>query len=209
MDIISQLASSLGRRDEVPNQQLAKAIAASGDEAAVSELVAVLHHKNKDLQSDAIKVLYEIGEQKPALIAPHWQAFIGLISGKNNRLAWGGMMALDYLTPLRPQEVFYHLPAILAAADAGSVITRDHAVGGMIKLTAMEKFAATVFPLLLEQLAKCPANQLAMYAERALPAISPENKEAFRQTLASRLGDLHKESQQKRIEKVLKKLGAR
>lgn len=71
MSIINQLASALGRRDEVPNQELAKKIAETNDEAAVQELVENLQHKNKDIQNDCIKVLYEIGELKPGLISTY------------------------------------------------------------------------------------------------------------------------------------------
>ena len=39
MTIINQLAASLNRRDEVPNQELAKQIAAGNNEKAVQELV--------------------------------------------------------------------------------------------------------------------------------------------------------------------------
>lgn len=63
MSIIDQLASSLGRRDEVPNQELAEKIAAAKDKKAVKDLVDNLANKNKDIQSDCIKVLYEIGER--------------------------------------------------------------------------------------------------------------------------------------------------
>ena len=69
MTIISRLASSLNRRDEVPNQALAIEIAANADGNAVAELVENLGHKNKNIRHDCIKVLYEIGERVPSLIA--------------------------------------------------------------------------------------------------------------------------------------------
>ncbi|MBI1223897.1 MAG: hypothetical protein GC192_01555 [Bacteroidetes bacterium] len=206
MPIIDQLATSLGRRDEVPNQLLAKQIAEGNDTTAITELVAVVNGKDKALQSDAIKVLYEIGEQNPSLIAEQVDLFITLLTGKNNRLAWGAMTGLDCIASVNPDGIYPHLSTILAAADAGSVITRDHAVGILVKLSQIEKYRDECFPLLMEQMQRCPPNQFPMYAEGAATVVFASQKAAFMELLKSRLPDLPKESQQKRIEKVLKKL---
>jgi uncharacterized ParB-like nuclease family protein len=76
MSIIAQLASSIGRRDEVPNQELAKKIAENNDEGAVQELIESLQHKSAAIQNDCIKVLYEVGERKPVLIAGYAPTFV-------------------------------------------------------------------------------------------------------------------------------------
>ena len=78
MSVISKLASSLNRRDEIPNQELAKQIAAKKDKNAVQELVDHLNNKSKDIQNDCIKVLYEIGAINPALIASYSKEFLCL-----------------------------------------------------------------------------------------------------------------------------------
>ncbi len=70
----------------------------------------------------------------------------------------------------------------------------------------MPKYSGTVFPLLLEQLAGCPPNQLPMYAELVLPIVIGDFKEVFSKIIQERLPDMPKESQKKRLEKVLKKL---
>jgi len=62
MSILNKLASAFGRRDETPNIDLAKQIAAKKNTSAIAELVDNLSNKNKDIQNDCIKVLYEIGE---------------------------------------------------------------------------------------------------------------------------------------------------
>ena len=95
MSILGKLASSLNRRDEVPNQELAKQIADKDDREAVKELVVNLSNNSKDIQNDCIKVLYEIGERKPALIAAYAKEFIDLLDHKNNRLQWGAMTAIN------------------------------------------------------------------------------------------------------------------
>ena len=207
MSIISKLATSLNRRDEVPNQELAKEIAAKNDRKAVKELVENLNNKSKDIQHDCIKVLYEIGEHKPALIAAYTKDFIALLNSKNNRMQWGAMAALDTITLEDPKEIYSLLSKIIAAADKGSVITKDHAVNILIKLCSVKQYSHNTFSLLVEQLLNSPTNQLPMYAERAMPIINDNNKTLFIKTLTSRLGDIERDTGRKRIEKVIKKVG--
>ncbi|WP_300598110.1 hypothetical protein [Niabella sp.] len=206
MSIIEKLATSLGRKDEVPNQELAAQIATTNNKKAIRELVENLSNKSKDIQQDCIKTLYEAGHLKPSLIAPYFNDFTGLLRSKNNRLQWGAMTALDAIALENPGATFEALPALAAAADSGSVITRDHFVGILIKLCTVKQYAADAFVLFNEQLRHCPANQLPMYAENALPIINNSNKAAFVQTLTTRLNDFEKESKRKRVEKVLKKI---
>ena len=207
MSGLPKLASALGRRDEIPNQELAKFLAASADSTAIAELAENLSNKKKDIQSDCIKVLYEIGAIRPTLIAPHLVIFARLLGSKNNRLVWGAMTALDAVASVDLHGVYACLPQIVATADAGSVITRDHAVGILIKMLAEPRYADDCFALLMEQLAKCPTNQLPMYAEQAAPAIGVTHKQPFIQLLSARLGEIEKESKRARVEKVIRKLG--
>jgi hypothetical protein len=79
-------------------------------------------------------------------------------------------------------------------------------VGILIKLCAVKKYAADAFDLLNERLKKCPTNQLAMYAENALPVINGTNKAAFIKTLQARLPEIEKDTKRIRLEKVIKKL---
>jgi hypothetical protein len=172
----------------------------------VKELVDLLLHKKKDFQGDAIKTLYEIGYQKPSLIAPYAADFIGLLESKNNRLQWGAMTALNTIITEKPEEIYAALPQLAAVTDAGSVITRDNYVGILIGLLYLKKYEDDAFALLNEQLLGCPSNQLPMYAEKALPFVPESHKATFIQSLSSRLDDFEKESKRKRVEQVLKKL---
>ena len=206
MTIIDKLACSLGRRDEVPNQELAQQIVKTKNTKAVKELVDNLANKDKNIQSDCIKVLYEIGERQPELIAKYDKEFLALLDNKNNRLVWGAMIALDCIASINPASVHKNLAKILMVADAGSVITKDHCVGILIKLASEKKFADDALILLLDQLRSSATNQLAMYAERSLPAIPDRRKAVFAKVMTERLADIPKESQRKRVQKVIAKL---
>lgn len=206
MRVLNQLASALDRRDEVPNQALAQKIVRTGDQGAIDTLVQNLSHKNKGIQSDCIKVLYEIGARKPDLIARYHKEFGKLLESQNNRLVWGAMTALDAIAFREPKAVHGLLPKILATARKGSVITRDHAVGILVKLGSLKQYAGHCFPLLIEQLRTCPNSQLPMYAEMSAGSATGRDRKALHTVLARRLPGLAKESQKRRVRKVLERL---
>ena len=208
MSILNHLSTSLNRRDEVPNQELARKIIKSNDAKAVRELIDNLKNKNKNIQGDCIKVLYEIGIGQPALIKDYIKDFTALLNSKNNRLAWGSMMALNHITDEEPEEIYKLLPRLINAANAGSVITRDNLISILIKLEGQKKYENKAFPSLIEQLATCPINQLAMYAEKALPVINDKKSPVFIKTLQQRLPEVEKETSKNRILKIIKKMQA-
>lgn len=207
MSILHKLSGAQGRRDELPNQELAKEIIASKNKKSISELVENLN--NKDVQNDCIKVLYEVGNQEPKLIASHLDTFLDLLQSKNNRLQWGAMMALNSMTRLKAKSIYNNLPIILDAVEKGSVITRDNAINILLNLCLSNQFSNDAFDLFIEQLLKSPPNQLPMYAERAIPIINNKNKKRFIDTLNIRLKDIEKESKLKRVKKVIDKLSSK
>lgn len=207
MTVLDKLATALNRRDEVPNQELARLIVNKRDAAAVRELVENLNNKNKGIQSDCIKVLYEIGAANPKLIARYYEEFGRLLESKHNRLVWGAMMALDSIAAEEPKRIYGMLSKILRVADSsGSVIARDHAVGILVKLGTLKPYKRDCVPLLIEQLLSCPNNQFAMYVEMSVPVIDADNRKRFQQAIEARMPKLERESQQKRVAKILKKL---
>ncbi len=206
MSIIPKLSSSQGRRDEVPNQELAGQLVKSKYKKAIAELVENLSNKDKNIQSDCIKVLYEIGEQQPELIADYAKEFIDLLDSKNNRLVWGAMTALDCIASVNPKDIYKHLAKILNVADKGSVITKDHGISILIKLAKEKSYTDDALTILLDQLKTAAPNQLPMYAENAIPVITEEYKKDFIKVLTSRIPDIEKETKQKRVEKVIKRL---
>jgi hypothetical protein len=185
---------------------LARSIADKSDKKAIKELVENLNNKNKDIQNDCIKVLYEIGALKPNLIAEYIKEFALLLESKNNRLQWGGMTALSSITPENPKGIYSILPKVIEAAEKGTVITKDHMMNILTKLCSVKQYSESAFSLFIEQLLKCPTNQLPMYAENAVPIINANNKTLFAKTLTSRLKDIEKDTKRKRVEKVIKKV---
>ena len=208
MSVLSKLAGSLGRRDEQPNVDLAEALVKKRDAASIKELVNALTGGAMAVQNDAIKVLYEIGARKPDLVASHAGAFLALLKSGNNRNVWGALQALESIADLRAKELAAHLAEILHAADKGSVIAKDKPIAILAKLAAAG-FAKEAVPVLLARLKDAAPNQFPMYAEQALAVVTPAHSLAFEAILRARLAKIVPPSKRKRVEKVLKAVGAK
>lgn len=205
--IKERLASTIGRRDEEPNIDLAKEIIHNQDVQSIKELVALLKSKQNEVQNDSIKVLYEVGEMSPNLIVEHYPDFLEVLKSKNNRLQWGAMTALKTISPLIPADIYNNISTLKLVVDQGSVITRDNFVAILVNLIDQPAYEAQVFDLLLNQIQDCPTNQLPMYVEMAAHKIKKDKILPFREVIISRMNEVEKISKIKRLEKVLKKLG--
>lgn len=191
MSALDQIAFSLGRRDEFPNQELARKLAVTSDEAGIQEIVDHLRDKNPNIQSDCLKVLYEVGMLQPTLIRNYARDILGLLHSKNNRLVWGAMIALSTIAALQADELFPHVDEIILATREGSVITTDNGVKTLAQIASVKpEFASAIFPFLLEHLQSCRPKEVPQHAEHILAAINPANCRAFKQVLEKRMEDL-------------------
>lgn len=204
MSILNRLASLQGRRDEVPNQELARDLAAGKDKEGIREIAQNLWNKDKNIQADCIKVLYEIGHIEPTLITEYAEDFVKLLRSKNNRLVWGGMTALAEAAKANPDAVFKHLDEIKKAKETGSVITVDGAISTLAyTATANEKYNKAIFPYLLKHLSGCRPKEVPQHSEKTLPAVNSSNKADFIKVLEKRMEDLSG-SGLSRVKKVIK-----
>ena len=191
MSILNRLAHSLGRRDEVPNQELARDLAAKKDRKGIQNVAENLWNKDKNIQADCIKVLYEVGVIEPELIADYAEDFVKLLRSKNNRLAWGGMTALAEVAKAKPEAVFKNLDAIKKAKETGSVITVDNAISTLAYTAAANvKYNEAIFPYLLNHLSSCRPKEVPQHSEKTLPAVNASNKNEFIKVLEKRMEDL-------------------
>ena len=205
MSVLNRLASSVGRRDEIPNQELARDLAARKDRAGIREIAENLWNKDKKIRADCIKVLYEIGSIEPKLIADYAGDVVKLLHSKNNRLVWGGMTALNEVAKANPDVVFKYLDEIKKAKETGSVITVDNAVSTLAYTAVTEKYNKAIFPYLLKHLSACRPKEVPQHAEKTLPAVNSSNKADFIKVLEKRMEDLSG-SGLARVKKVIKQV---
>ncbi len=86
MSVLHKIAYYQDRRDEVPNQELARELVEARDLEGIREIAQNLDHNIPSVQSDCLKVLYEIGYLQPELVAGYAADFLKLLKSRNNRL---------------------------------------------------------------------------------------------------------------------------
>jgi hypothetical protein len=204
MSVLNRIAHLQNRRDEAPNQELARQLAEQKDREGIREIAENLWNKDKNIQADCIKVLYEIGYTAPSLIADYAEDYLKLLKSRNNRLVWGGMIALSTVATLKADVIFEHLQEVYRAVEHGSVITVD---GGVLTLagvaSAREEYRRAIFPFLLNHLRFCRPKDVPQHSEKSLPAVDASNKDDFIAVLEKRMDDLTA-TQVKRVKKVIK-----
>lgn len=204
MTALEKIATNQNRRDEVPNQDLARVLADRQDTDGIREIVENLWNKEPAVRADCIKVLYEIGYIKPELIAPYATDFIRLLTNRNNRLVWGAMIALAVVAPLQADVLFPEVEKIKKVMAEGSVITVDNGVKVLTGIASQNaQYRQVIFPYLIEHLCTCRPKEVPQHAESILPAVDDSVKQAFLAVLQKRETDLSS-TQMVRIRKIMK-----
>lgn len=208
MTIVNELASQIGRNDELPNIELAQKLANEENYVGIEEIIENLSSKDKKIQNDCIKVAYEIGQIKPELISKYALTFIELLKSRNNRLVWGGMQALATIAEVVPEPMMAHLETVKRAIKNGSVITVDKGILTLAKLASIKRENnEAIFPFLLNHFESCRPKEIPQHAESTLIAVTDENKEEFLNVLRKREEYLTA-PQLKRVQKIYKSLDA-
>lgn len=203
MSVLRHLASAQGRRDEVPNVELAKRLVASENHKDIAELIGALQHPEKPVRHDALKALYEVGALKPELLANYVSEFVALLDHKDSRMAWGSMTALGKIAPLCTKELSKHFALICQAMERGSVIACDHGVK-VLAIVASRSGASgnKIFDYLLEHLRTCRSKEVPQHGESTFVAVRPKNAADFKAVLMARESEFTK-PQARRIQKLL------
>lgn len=205
MSVLDKLSGALDRRDEQPNVDLAEAIVANDDTAAVVELAEAVRSGAARQANDAIKVLYEVGARRPELIAAQCPVFLEALGSSSNRKVWGALSALDTVAEQRADHLVARLPEIIAAADKGSVIAKDKCNAILVKL-ARAGYGQKAVPILVERLKTAAPNQFPTYAEQTASVLTPEQQPSFLAVLKERVGQIVQGSKRARVERLLKRL---
>ena len=119
MSVLQKSAYYRNRCDEVPNQELAETENMDG----IREIAENLWHKNKSVQSDCLKVLYEIGYINPDLISGYVDEFLKLLKSKTNRMVWGAMIGLATIAEKKPEEIWANINDAIYGVEHGTLIT--------------------------------------------------------------------------------------
>jgi hypothetical protein len=180
MSFLNKIAYFQNRRDEIPNQEAARELARTRNQADIREIAENLWNKEPNIQSDCLKVLYELGYLAPELIAEYKDDFLKLLKHRSNRMVWGGMIALSTIASRQADAIFPHTEEIKRAMAAGSVITNDAGIKTLTDVAAQrDEYRRALAPYLLEHLANARPVDAPRYAEVILAAIGPLERAQF------------------------------
>ena len=206
MSTLDKIAFFQNRRDEVPNQLLAKELAETKNKQGIQEIVENLDNKNKNVRSDCLKVLYEIGYLDPGLIADYGKDFLRLLESKDNRMIWGAMIGLATIADRHPEEIWAQIDDIIRITESGTIITLVWGIRVLARVSAAdESYKNMIFPFLLKQIQACLPRDVPTHAESILCAVDHKNKGELLSILEPRRVELTP-AQLTRIKRVLKQI---
>lgn len=203
MAVIDRLACMLGRRDEVPNQELASDLVRRKDRKGIREIAENLRNPDRNIASDCIKVLYEVGEREPSLASQYAGEFLALLGSTNNRMVWGAVSGIASIAHLAADELFPHHEEIVRAVECGSVITQDKGIAALAVIAAAApRYRKAIVPFLLRHLDTCRPKDIPQHSEKSLVAVDRTTRAQFVAILNKRFDSLTP-PQQKRVAKVI------
>jgi hypothetical protein len=208
MTVINRIAYYQNRRDEVPNQELAHHLAEKEDTNGIQEIASHLLDKNDAIASDCLKVLYEVGYLKPELIRQYHPEFIRLLTSRNNRMVWGGMIALSSIAPLAADEIWDSLDLVIKTIDQGSVITQVSGIKTLVLLAATRsEYKERLVPVLLKYLTEArPVDFVNRLETLASVMSSQPEREQLKVVIGKKIGELTL-AQQKRLKTAIRRIG--
>ena len=209
MSTLDRIAYFQGRRDEVPNQELARDLAAREDRAGIREIAEALRHREPNVRSDCLKVLYEIGYLKPELVAPYAGDFLKLLGSRNNRLVWGAMIGLSTVAEIAADRSTRTPPRFNGrwrAAPSSLWMPASWRCRGWPRPATTGE--PPCCPSLLDFLRSCRPSDVPRHAERVLMAVTAGSKDEFVAVLQARM-PLLTSAQAARLKKVIRQAEAR
>jgi hypothetical protein len=208
MSTLEKIAFYQNRRDEIPNQLLARELVETKNITGIREIAANLENRNKNVRSDCLKVLYEIGYLDPSLIAEFVEEFLMLLKRKDNRMVWGAMIGLATIADRRADEIWPQIEEIIRITQTGTVITQVWGTRVLARVaSADEVYRTRILPVLMQQLRTCLARDVPTHAESTLRAMDRQNKAEVLSILEMRRAEMTP-SQRVRLNKVTKQIQA-
>lgn len=206
MKYIGKIAFHQNIRNETPNRELAKELCEANNIQGIKEISEYLFDKNKSIASDCLAVMYEIGYQKPELIADYLEIFLELLQSKNNRMVWGAMIAIANISTIKAKEIYKKIDLIIETAKKGTLITEVWGIKVMAGVSlADEKYKEKLFPLLSAYLERARPVDFSARLEVVLPVLSTRHDIKEITKIAQKKKDELSDSQTKKMMTIINK----
>ncbi|VAW24896.1 hypothetical protein MNBD_ALPHA11-871 [hydrothermal vent metagenome] len=208
--IEKRLASSLKRKDQQPNielaQELDEELSKNPQSGPVTSLIEIASTGKKAAQYDAIKIIYELARLNPSHITPFTEQIIAMAQTDDSRIIWAVLQVLNILCDFEPVLLMSNLNSLLTATDRSSVIANDNMMAILAKLNNHKSFSQTITPILLQRLTHSAPNQFPTYAELAAGTIPDKNKDHLLKIIDQRLSAIASKPKRKRLLKIKQSL---
>ena len=193
-DLLARLAISVGRRDEMPNLELAADIVFADDTDAVSALIGVIERHDDHHAPDAARVVCEVGNRAPDLLLAHADRLVEMIDVSQKDMLPFTMLALSPVAS-RHAEALWPSRDLFWQCLADLQTPADVAQAGAVKLLAAlcaagPDYARTLAGGLVDLLGKCMPKDVAFFAESVLPALGAAHSHRAKPVLDRRLKEL-------------------
>lgn len=193
-DLLSRLAISVGRSDEMPNLELAADIVFADDVDAVSTLIAVIERHDDVHAPDAARVVAEVGTRAPELVLGHAERLIEMIDATRREMLPFTMLALSPVAS-KHAEALWPSRDLFWQALADLTQPAELAQAGAVRLLASlcaagPDYARTLAGGLVDLLGKCMPRDVAFFAESVLPALGAAHSHRAKPVLDRRLKEL-------------------
>lgn len=193
-ELLSRLAVSMQRTDDMPNLELAADIVIDDDAEAVSLLIAVLERHDLEHAPDAARVLCEVGLRSPELLMQHVERLLSLCDESQQDVLPYTMYAISPVAH-RHAETLWEMRDLFWAALADLTQPTDMAQAGAVRLlsalcAAGADYARTLAGGLVDLLGKCLPKDVAFFAESVLPALGTAHSHRAKPVLDRRMKEL-------------------
>jgi len=183
-------ASQNQRPSASPAASLASEIASGNSPIPVEQYVANLSDAREAVALQAARVVDELANQKPELLAPHIETLVTSLGSERTRIAHTAAHCLPILARVAPAKVAKHLKTMQAAFPSANELAKDGLVRTFVALcvasVTYQKRLIENFELALRT---ADAKQLPGWVEHILPALKGEPYAQARSVVEQRLND--------------------
>jgi hypothetical protein len=186
----SENEASPSQRPGAGAAAIAGEVVAGTASSGVDQYVRNLADPKETTAVQAARVVEELANQKPELLAPHIERLVALLGSERARVAQCAAHCLPILARVAPAKVAKHLKTLQASFGAASDIAKDGLVRTFVALClASVTYQKRLIEVFEAALRGADAKQLASWVEHILPALKGEPYAQARALAEQRLNE--------------------
>lgn len=183
-------ATSPSQRPSSSAAALASEAIAGTSETSVEQYVRNLADAKESIWTQGARVVEEVANQKPELLSPHIERFVGFLGSDRTRVAQAAAHCLPIMARVAPAKVAKHLKVLQSSFADGSEIAKDGLVRTFVALcVASVTYQKRLIDVFESALRDADPKQLVAWVEHILPALKGEPYAQARAVAETRVND--------------------